>query len=264
MEILEKIFRLSCTEGGYTGRSLALVSRSVNITSRTARFDCVQITRQPATQLPQFLTSYNIQREAASVSHLPIPRIRHLILASGRRERSRVGRNIEDATDGELRTCQRAVNAVIAFAAPNLHTLTLVNGFRAWDYELGLPASLGTTAFPVLRELSIVGGFALGFAPVLDRVQWVLPTNEEAFPELPHLERLHVTGCPSSLDLRRWARRAPNLHPTSVSAHSLLYACESYSRLRGLISARVSSRGLLYSKTLRYTPHDPTTGCTHK
>ncbi|KAI1797817.1 hypothetical protein LXA43DRAFT_268738 [Ganoderma leucocontextum] len=81
-EILEKIFRSACTDGGRTGCSLSLVSKTVRAVSMAARYHSISLLAGSPGKLRGFLECFENARSAArSVEGSATPRIRHLCLA---------------------------------------------------------------------------------------------------------------------------------------------------------------------------------------
>ncbi|KAI0633280.1 hypothetical protein C8Q77DRAFT_776579 [Trametes polyzona] len=74
LEISQRIFELACTDGGYTGQSLGLASKTFRAISRTARFHSVLLAASPH-RLRAFLALYERECDPALGDK---PRIRHL------------------------------------------------------------------------------------------------------------------------------------------------------------------------------------------
>ncbi|KAI0656592.1 hypothetical protein C8Q70DRAFT_324855 [Cubamyces menziesii] len=73
LETLQRIFTLACTDGGHTGNSLALTSKSIRDASRTVRFYTVSLIVNPR-RLGLFLALYERECEVAGQGK---PRVRH-------------------------------------------------------------------------------------------------------------------------------------------------------------------------------------------
>ncbi|KAI0666589.1 hypothetical protein C8Q78DRAFT_436267 [Trametes maxima] len=74
LEVLEKIFELACTDGGYTGCSLSLTSRAVRAAASTTRFRSIAMLCRPS-RLKAFMALYTRERDSIhggllSVAHL--------------------------------------------------------------------------------------------------------------------------------------------------------------------------------------------------
>lgn len=79
--VLELIFLLACTDGGRTGRSLSLVSKTIHITSRAARFHSVSLLIGTSDQLVRFMQALNTARADARAQDVSIPCVRHLCVS---------------------------------------------------------------------------------------------------------------------------------------------------------------------------------------
>ncbi|EIW63209.1 uncharacterized protein TRAVEDRAFT_43513 [Trametes versicolor FP-101664 SS1] len=77
LETLEQIFELACTDGGYTGHSLSLVSKGIRAAARTSRFHSVSLIASPH-RLQLFVALYKRECDPA---HGDKPRIQHLYVA---------------------------------------------------------------------------------------------------------------------------------------------------------------------------------------
>lgn len=79
LETLQQIFELACTDDGYTGNSLSLVSKGIRAAARTTRtcFHCISLVATPR-RLQAFLELYEPECSSARGDK---PRIQHLHLA---------------------------------------------------------------------------------------------------------------------------------------------------------------------------------------
>ncbi|EIW62628.1 uncharacterized protein TRAVEDRAFT_42972 [Trametes versicolor FP-101664 SS1] len=77
LETLQRIFELACTDGGYTGTSLSLVSKGIRAAARATRFHSISLIASPH-RLQLFVALY--ERECAPALG-DRPRIRHLHVA---------------------------------------------------------------------------------------------------------------------------------------------------------------------------------------
>ncbi|KAI0737690.1 hypothetical protein C8Q80DRAFT_1294178 [Daedaleopsis nitida] len=240
IELLDEIFILACTDGGYTGSSLSLVSKHIRAVSRTARFHTVAIHSRNSKQVSRFYAY--LVRERARSSEGVTPRVRHLLLASAVPETSpppmegpwtkassiEYKRRIFAATAqrGSEQVCGafkadrtkflEDVQAVMQLLSPDLYTLTLVHCHRHEQQpEHRLPERFEVPGgFPRLRELTIAGpepAFALPAAGGEGASECMFPS----------MARLHIVLLAKmarpTLDLARWADRAPALTHLRVS-----------------------------------------------
>ncbi|KAH9920206.1 uncharacterized protein BXZ73DRAFT_80158 [Epithele typhae] len=213
-ELMLPILELACIDGGYTGSSLALTSHEMRELSRPSRFHSVQLSLTfSRTKLALLLRAFEAQLAYSAATGSPAPRIRHLHVAAACANPSRPSSN-------EVRDYKEQLEALFTLAAPHLHTLSLagapaaVGSLRAWP----LPAALGTTtAFPHLRELTVVGETKLSFTPRITRRDDAPAAADAEFAPLPRLTHLHVPGYNGTADLAAWARRAPGVTHLRVS-----------------------------------------------
>lgn len=77
LETLEQIFELACTDGGYTGHSLSLVSKGIRAAARTTRFHSISLIASPH-RLQLFVALY---RRECDPTRGDKPRIQHLYVA---------------------------------------------------------------------------------------------------------------------------------------------------------------------------------------
>ena len=104
--------------------------------------------------------------------------------------------------------------AFLALVASDLYTLTIVHQSPPQRGSV-LPTTISThTAFPLLRELTLVDPSGTLQFPVpssTDQPEPNTTVSEAPYPPIPQLTRLHVYGSKHKIDLRGWARRAPML-----------------------------------------------------
>ncbi|OJT02581.1 hypothetical protein TRAPUB_6885 [Trametes pubescens] len=74
LETLQRIFELACTDGGYTGYSLSLVSRGIRAAARTTRFHSISLLAT-LHRLQSFVDSY---KRKCDPSQDDKPRVQHL------------------------------------------------------------------------------------------------------------------------------------------------------------------------------------------
>ncbi|KAH9939242.1 uncharacterized protein BXZ73DRAFT_75973 [Epithele typhae] len=218
VHLLASIFLLCCTDGGATGRALALTCRYFHAASYSARFHSVKLTfTRDRHQLQTFLAAFTAAREVAAATRATTPRVRHLFLSSGWRERI-PGTQHDSPTHAEF---TGHVAELMRLVAPDLHTLALLPAARPWATDVPLPASLGTTPFPSLRALTIAGeDRAPNFAPLAPYWMKEAERAEEVrvqYPALPALRRLRISSGRTTGDLARWAECAPGLARLQIS-----------------------------------------------
>ncbi|KAI1795091.1 hypothetical protein LXA43DRAFT_64091 [Ganoderma leucocontextum] len=83
-ELLGQIFTYACTDDGYTGCSLPLVSKHITAVSRPVRFYSISLTRASAEQVAEFSACLLAER-ALSMDTGAMPRVRHLCLSVAKR-----------------------------------------------------------------------------------------------------------------------------------------------------------------------------------
>ena len=219
-ELLEAIFTLSCTDGGRTGCSLAVVSRHIRAAARTARFHSIILQSGSASQLHRFLSLLTAERAVDT----PLkPRLKHLYVSSPKSDkdnflrpfcRQYVGgrrpRQVEDQAEEysqERLAFIKNLSLLLRTISAEVETLCLAqsgDGYR-WTTEIPFPVPEAECGeFTVLRELTVVGGgMTFSNAPTKDKVVY------------PSLARLHLVTAATRLG--RWAERAPNITHLCVS-----------------------------------------------
>ena len=184
-ELWVKIAALACTDGGYTGRSLSLVSRTMRDTVKFVRLYSVSLVGE------DHLLAFSLLLSGLE----PSPLIRHLFIELGTDDHAPYAPTLERALE-----LQNAFNSILIAAAPHLHTLFVQGG-------LGRFNPIGDSfEYPVLRDLSIS--------------QFCMRANQNTPPHIPFpsLRRLHATTCLSLLDF--WpnlVRLAPNVSHVRLS-----------------------------------------------
>ncbi|KAI0750710.1 hypothetical protein C8Q80DRAFT_1268027 [Daedaleopsis nitida] len=208
-ELLENIFALACTDGGYTGCSLSLVSKDIRVTSRPTRFFSISLVSETAQPLAKFLRCFDAEC-AATRAHDGgrTPLIRHLCIAAAEGEDKKQSWRYDTQADA---ACEAAVNkeqaryranvvSLLQRVAPSLHTLSLVH-WQGWQNLTMLP-DIECAGFPLLQELTLVGPDPF------------IPAQGCTHPLYPRLARLHlVDNWGSFEDLPRWlgGGRAPRI-----------------------------------------------------
>ncbi|KAI0766098.1 hypothetical protein BD413DRAFT_494422 [Trametes elegans] len=211
-ELWHSILVQACTDGGYTGRSLALASRFFHGQSHRLRFYTLAITSlQRLEALNTFLLSQPVDFQ---------PKIVHVylsftdepyfnlftatkslledgssafikLLVEGKTERTRWDERLFAASAG-----------LLTRAASTLRTLCIA-GAGPWPYDLGLPRE-----FPKLEELSWAG-----YIPA------IAPEGTTESPiSLPRLRRLHFV-----LPYAGTHRTQPLSHVTTITSGTLTH-----------------------------------------
>ncbi|KAH9939263.1 uncharacterized protein BXZ73DRAFT_99466 [Epithele typhae] len=240
-DVLQPILELSCTDGGFTGCSLSCTSRTLRDLSRVARFWSIQLTFATTTlQLEHFLACLSAERSRAVTDDSPAPRVRHLYLStntlSDLAPADSYAKVLPD--DYELLKFHDEVRTLMDLVARDLHTLTLAGGPRL--RPLCLPRWLGTTEFPALRELTLLGPLwsIVDFAPLpLEDAspEELEELNAVPYPSLPNLRRLEVfASVKSAMNLDRWSSRAPRLtHLRITNAETVWLDTDMLGRIVG-------------------------------
>ncbi|KAI0752536.1 hypothetical protein C8Q80DRAFT_1146733 [Daedaleopsis nitida] len=204
IELLETIFSLACSQdGGRTGRSLALVSKSVHAASRAARFTSVSLSSSSPDQLRQFLACFTAERERAQSAGCTTPAVRHLFLARAERKGKLDTVPRAGEADPEQEEYERDVSALFDLVARDLRTLFVLNATVYTLEALNLPA-FGARVYPRLQELHIFGGCA-GFP------------HASPLPSLSRLTHLHIVRGGAMGALPQWAACAPGLTHVNLS-----------------------------------------------
>ena len=243
-EILERMFRLACTDGGYTGCSLSQVSHRIREVCRAVRFHSISLLSGSPDRLRLFLDCY---KEAKGIAHTPgraplkvhrrprmegtvTPKLRHLCLATTQcppttvaSERAESLHALADrhywyavrllgeewkVFDGATDHYRSMVQELFQLVCEDLETLCAY-GPEEWGptHRTMLTFSV-PRGFAKLRELSIAG-----FEP-----QFVqLSARRPLFPVLSRLHVVTQTSRPKPVDFRRWVGDAPNLETLRVT-----------------------------------------------
>jgi len=212
VEILTKIFSFACTDGGYTGRSLSLVSTHFHDASLPVKFQSIIL--RGFDQTKAFCTF---------IQSSPFParsRVQHLLVVHGKKKRPLpVGQDWESLSISDLvhvletyqlppliereklsrirnepwlkaATIQRTENfysdvqSILRLLADELETLSLVLPASA-----DIPSLLSSVRLPSLLEFTVVGGMF----PIIS------PTTQESRdadkqPIFPSVQYLHILG----------------------------------------------------------------------
>ena len=159
VELWLKIVALACTDGGYTGRSLSLVSRSMRDIVEPVRFLSVSLIDEK-----QLLAFSGL---VAHFSHPPV--IQHLFVSV-----QLIFWGHEAMSAEKVAELEHAFNATLYIAAPNVQTLVIHD-------PPNFDATCNDLLFPALRDLSIPT--LSQFGPELD-----------GYTRFPSLRRLHLSS----------------------------------------------------------------------
>ncbi|KAM5534452.1 hypothetical protein V8D89_011919 [Ganoderma adspersum] len=237
VELLERIFFFACTDGGYTGCSLSLVSKHIREASRAARFHSVSLVESSVCQLTEFSACFRAERTRALAQGVTL-RVRHLCISGcnspevrfrPKREEQASPLRIAGGRGGGMSSSpcwmnaamgrtdvgpdqqqafDDAVSAILAAVAPDLRTLAVCHGWATYAKHFRMPSAVDVdgVAFPELEELTLAG------------MEWNFRTNHGMFgpptAALPRLARLHITDVGATgryIDLAVWSARAPRL-----------------------------------------------------
>ncbi|OJT02313.1 hypothetical protein TRAPUB_7170 [Trametes pubescens] len=210
-ELLDIIFKLSCTDGGRTGCNLALVSKSIHATSRAARFHSVSLLSGISDRLVDLLRTFNAAKAEARAEGAPLPFVRHLCISltpawSPLRLNTTLTREARDALDQtECEDYHAAFLPLFAAIHTDLETLCLLRQDHFAHPTSPIPCPGG---FPRLREFTFNEGVP-PFAP-----------PDDATLMYPALRRLHMTICGGDppADFQWWAVNAPCLAWLRINA----------------------------------------------
>jgi hypothetical protein len=190
-EIWDKIFKISCTDGGVTACALSLVSQRVRVQSRLYRLQSVAL--YGPTKLRRFL-------DALSTFDRHERRVRWLFLSNTVLLN---GKTIEDEFEAED-ACD-ALNLLTTLLAPWLEVLTITISSASKDM------------FSTLQNTSALHTFTVRGS--------LLFSSDGDVPYLPAVRRLHIAGDYEEDEnrlvriLERWAPRE-HLYLSGFSSHS--------------------------------------------
>lgn len=208
MELWVKITAYACTDGGYTGRSLSLVSRTMHSIIKPVRYNSVALIGNR--KLLAFSEQLAAMRAAPLVRHLfiadidPFTNSCALDDLEGDMYDDERWEEVYRRKEDRVRQLNWALHKVLTSSAPYLYTLS-VHGW-SFDPTLDLPV------FPHLNDLTLLA------APQT----WAA----EAHACLPSLRRLHILSAHTSpqfwLSLADSAPHLTHLKLTNVSQDSHL------------------------------------------
>ena len=229
VELLQQIFALACTDGGYTGCSLSLVSRRFHDVVHTARYHSVALSG--IKQIFFFLRCLENARRAASIQvhHLfistvpdgeEVARIRDgwtlrpdilpcdTVLASAQGPPWSLWPILQGAMDRRL---LERIPLLLQAVAADLRTLSIVHSWEFGPFQL-------PQAFPFLHQLTICGP-----SPVF-------PTDVNSgmvLPCFPTLRDLHIV-CPN-VSVTSWVFASPvlqRLHLSDITPSAARLPCQ--------------------------------------
>jgi len=157
------IASFACTDGGFTGRSLSLVSRRIHLTSEPFRLQSISL--HSARDITAFRNLLNSKPPHEDV-------VRNLFISPGRSRRP----SPTGETEGHHDMIKRHMSEILATVAPHVRILTVV-ACTIDQQQFHLPDF--PDSFPMLEELHIRGGF--GRKPI-----------EDNLPKAEQLRRLHL------------------------------------------------------------------------
>ncbi len=206
LEILHHIFLLACSDGGRTGLSLSLVSRSYNDIARPVRYNSVAIIGYR--NIDTFLRCYKNDRAALQTQEQEsAPIVRHLLLTTDATDMERV------IGTGVTENLQSSLLELLQLVGPTIVTMS-------YTCHVQLEVLLAEHAFPRLQELTFLRNFARPYCQSAGATP--IPTYPPLPRKLPSLRKLHVILI-TTLDhtvpviLARWAHAAPNVTHLRVS-----------------------------------------------
>ncbi|KAI0365674.1 hypothetical protein BV20DRAFT_953959, partial [Pilatotrama ljubarskyi] len=242
VETLQHIFELACTDGGYTGCSLSLVSTQVRAVSNAARFHSVSLIANPR-RLKSFVSLY--QRTSDRVQgNKPLLRHLHVAFPAIRREK-RAHSERMDARSSSLPSAPsrgrplprppapysnprvlfvsgaqtefspvdptewpgylQAARTLFRLAGPDLNSLVVQCGFSVGGH-LDLPCL--AQPFPLLREVAFLG---------IQNPRVLLADEAKVSVLFPAATHLYIVPHADDLHLPFWSEHAPGITHLGVS-----------------------------------------------
>lgn len=215
LETLQQIFKLACTDGGYTGHALSLVSKGIRAAARAARFHSISLIASPH-HLQLFVALYERECDPALGDK---PRIQHLHVAFPVTEHepqegtSRNGTAVSYASISianypgptTYEDYLSEAQTLFRLITPDLVTLVVQCGFSiAGDLDLPIIEH----PFPQLLEVTFVG--VAQPLTLISRTDGT--TAAPLFPAVTHLYIAPPFLCStwhSGLSLPFWSTHAP-------------------------------------------------------
>jgi len=212
-ELLMEIASFACTDGGYTGRSLCLVSRRINLYSEPFRFQSILLLNiREVVAFSNLLDSKPPRRRVVrnlcmSIEKPPVSPSANEIAQSG----NSVGQEVY----WEPYLCPTvAMTLLLAMVTRYIQILTIITGYPA-NPSFKVPEF--PDSLPMLKELHIYAPFGHSGGTIMD-----------SLPNAKRLTRLHLVEMTSCL----------RLPPNFVASLSHLYPHLTHMRILGLRSDR--------------------------
>ncbi|KAM5535121.1 hypothetical protein V8D89_011207 [Ganoderma adspersum] len=208
LETLQQIFELACTDGGYTGCSLALTSKSIREAAQSTRFHSVMLVAETERLVALIALYQNQCSNSAGIrprtAHL------HLLLRStvNTRQSTDSTEEVEWDEESEDEDLEEStfplVQQFLSLVSNDLQSLVVIRD------TLGAATPLFDRAFPSLRDLT------LAFQCNITTPD---PTVVPIFPALTHLHIVAPNWSPPLFP--RWIAQAPRVTHLRISAHCL-------------------------------------------
>ncbi|KAI0832905.1 hypothetical protein BC628DRAFT_1348894 [Trametes gibbosa] len=217
LEILQHIFQLACTDGGFTGCSLSLTSKAVRAAALPFRFHSVFLDASHQQRLRSFMSTYHEQSQLQPRMRL---RVKHLYvtLSLDPPPRQTVVSHSDTLEPGpwylpeDMQAFFRMVSEDVSSLAVQVYPSS---GVRTGKQISNDPIPAFNCTFPSLRELTVFG--------VMDPCALFAPLSDS--PLFPHLRRLHIVDTSAlfamyrrgKLRLAPWFAHAPRMSHLRVS-----------------------------------------------
>ncbi|EIW56223.1 uncharacterized protein TRAVEDRAFT_50705 [Trametes versicolor FP-101664 SS1] len=235
--VLELIFLLACTDGGRTGRSLSLVSKTIHVTSRAARFHSVSLLIGNSDQLVRFMQALDTARADARAQDVSIPYVRHLCIsltpafsipnlklidedfAAARLKRPFSAQGYSAWEIEVWHEYHRTFQSLCTAIFHDLETLCLLRHTK-YIYDMtsqkkidAIPEIPLPHGFPRLRKLTFAHNLRPPFVHAGDTSPDPMTEGRQGTTALyPALRRLHMSTSPrAEMDFEWWALNAPHL-----------------------------------------------------
>ncbi|KAH9854828.1 hypothetical protein C2E23DRAFT_725335 [Lenzites betulinus] len=203
LEILQHIFELACTDGGFTGCSLSLSSKAIRAAAHLARFHSVVLNASNPQRLESFLSTY---REQSELQHGARLRVKHLYVTLSIEPAPIAGSQLADVPESSWWFPQ-ATQALFRAVSEDVASLAIQ------VYPGGSHRVAFSCTFPCLRELAVFGVLS-------PDALFGGPADSPLFPQL---RRLHVVDTSvlfpayRRLSLTPWFQHAPRMSHLRVS-----------------------------------------------
>ncbi|PIL33871.1 hypothetical protein GSI_03577 [Ganoderma sinense ZZ0214-1] len=224
LETLQQIFQFACTDGGYTGGSLALTSRFIREAAQSTRFHSIAV--GPETErLTTLVALYQSQCSNATAGR---PRTTHLYISTSKPTED----DYDDSEDEEPAPARFvAIRELLHLVTADLQSLVITKDLFA------APRPLFARPLPALRFLTLVrhpDPAALALVPPNSNSNHPDDSASSVAPLFPALTHLHVVAqsapAPGPASAKHspffagWAAHAPRVTHLRVSAHPRMYA----------------------------------------